>query len=308
MSQTTVINKLGRTSYPERKVALYENLQNLAKSYNVIALCRMTKVRSAQLMAIRKKFKNEIKILTIKNKVAQRAFEQIFQDVKGLEFLNKELEGQCALMFTNLSPFKLNLTFDKNKIFMAAKGGDIAPNELLIPAGNTGINPGPVLSEFKESNVPTKIDQGTIWVSKDTVVAKPGDVISQKLAALLSKLDVKPIEAGVSVNYAIAEGLEFKEKDLKIVVQDYVDELIKSFQEALALSVEAVYFTKESTPLLLVKAKQHGLSLAVEAGYLSAESVELVLAKANAVAGNLSQQLSSKGYSLYNRQIGYRKF
>ena len=300
MSQTTVVNKLGRTSYPERKVALYENLQNLAKSYNVIALCRMTKVRSAQLMAIRKKFKNEIKILTIKNKVAQRAFEQIFQDVKGLEFLNKELEGQCALMFTNLSPFKLNLTFDKNKIFMAAKGGDIAPNELLIPAGNTGINPGPVLSEFKESNVPTKIDQGTIWVSKDTVVAKPGDVISQKLAALLSKLDVKPIEAGVSVNYAIAEGLEFKEKDLKIVVQDYVDELIKSFQEALALSVEAVYFTKESTPLLLVKAKQHGLSLAVEAGYLSAESVELVLAKANAVAGNLSQQLSSKGYSPQN--------
>lgn len=300
MSQTAVINKLGRTSYPKRKVALYENLQNLAKSYNVIALCRMTKVRSAQLMAIRKKFKNEIKILTIKNKVAQRAFEQIFNDVKGLEFLNKELEGQCALMFTNLSPFKLNLTFDKNKIFMAAKGGDIAPNELVIPAGNTGINPGPVLSEFKESNVPTKIDQGTIWVSKDTIVAKPGDVISQKLAALLSKLDVKPIEAGVSVNYAIAEGLEFKEKDLKIVVQDYVDELIKSFQEALSLSVVAVYFTKESTPLLLVKAKQHGLSLAVEAGYLSAESVQLVLGKANAVAGSLSQLLSSKGYSPQN--------
>ena len=53
-------------------------------------------------------------------------------------------------MFTNLNPFKLNLTFDKNKIFLPAKGGDIAPNELVIPAGNTGINPGPVLSEFKE--------------------------------------------------------------------------------------------------------------------------------------------------------------
>ena len=99
---------------------------------------------------------------------------------------------------------------------MAAKGGDIAPNDLVIPAGNTGINPGPVLSEFKESKVPTKIDQGTIWVSKDTVVAKTGDSISQKLAALLSKLDIKPIEAGIAVNYAIAEGLEFKEKDLKI--------------------------------------------------------------------------------------------
>lgn len=260
----------------------------------------MTKVRSAQLMAIRKKFKNEIKILTIKNKVAQRAFEKIFGNVKGLELLNKELEGQCALMFTNISPFKMNLTFDKNKIFMAAKGGDIAPNQLIIPAGNTGLTPGPVLSEFKESSVPTKIDQGTIWVSKDTVVAKPGDVITQKLAALLSKLDVKPIEAGVAVNYAISEGLEFREQDLKIVIQDYVDEIVKSFQEALSLSVEAVYFTKESMPLLLMKAKQHGISLSTESAYITPETVNRVLSKANAIAGNLAEQLSSKGFSTTN--------
>ena len=80
-----------RTSYPERKVKLYDELQGLAKSYNVIALSKMTKVRSAQLMAIRKKFRKDIKIITIKNKVAQRSFEKIFGDVKGLEFLNKEL-------------------------------------------------------------------------------------------------------------------------------------------------------------------------------------------------------------------------
>ena len=151
ISTTTNSSKGNRQSYPEKKTNLYKNLQRLAKSYNVIALSKMTKVRSAQLMAIRKKFRNEIEIITIKNKVAQRSFEKIFNDVKGLEFLNKELEGQCALMFTNLNPFKLNLTFDKNKIFLAAKGGDIAPNELVIFAGNTGINPGPVLSEFKEA-------------------------------------------------------------------------------------------------------------------------------------------------------------
>jgi len=295
MSQTT-IKKGERTSYPEKKLQLYENLQRLAKSYNVIALSKMTKVRSAQLMSIRKKFRSEIKIITIKNKVAQRSFEKIFSDVKGLEFLNKELEGQCALMFTNINPFKLNLTFDKNKIFLAAKGGDIAPNELTIPAGNTGINPGPVLSEFKESKVPTKIDQGTIWVSKDTVVAKKGDLISQKLAALLSKLDIKPIEAGIAVNYAISDGLEFKEKDLKIILEDYIHELVKSYQEALALSVEAVYFNKESLPFILLKAKQHAISLSTESGFLSPDTTELVIAKASAIANNLSRQLESKGY------------
>ncbi|MEJ7640902.1 MAG: 50S ribosomal protein L10 [Candidatus Nitrosocosmicus sp.] len=302
MSQTTaeapIINKLNRSSYPEKKVKLYDDLQNLAKSYNVIALSKMTKVRSAQLMSIRKKFRSEIKILTIKNKVAQRSFEKIFDDVKGLEFLNHELEGQCALMFTNISPFKLNLTFDKNKIFLAAKGGDIAPNELVIPAGNTGINPGPVLSEFKESKVPTKIDQGTIWVSKDTVVAKPGDVISQKLAALLSKLNIKPIEAGIAVNFAISEGLEFKEKDLKIVIEEYVQDLVRSYQEALALSVEAAYFSKETMPLILIKAKQHAISLSSESGYITPDTAELVISKANSIATSLSQQLDSKGYKV----------
>jgi len=59
-------------------VELYNDLQRLAKSYNVIALSKMTKVRSAQLMSIRKKFRNEIKIITIKNKVAQRSFEKNF--------------------------------------------------------------------------------------------------------------------------------------------------------------------------------------------------------------------------------------
>ena len=302
MSQTTAeaptTNKLNRSSYPEKKVKLYDDLQNLARSYNVIALSKMTKVRSAQLMSIRKKFRNDIKILTIKNKVAQRSFEKIFDDVKGLEFLNHELEGQCALMFTNISPFKLNLTFDKNKIFLAAKGGDIAPNELVIPAGNTGINPGPVLSEFKESKVPTKIDQGTIWVSKDTVVAKPGDVISQKLAALLSKLNIKPIEAGIAVNFAISEGLEFKEKDLKIVIEEYVQDLVRSYQEALALSVEAAYFSKETMPLILIKAKQHAVSLSSESGYISPDTAELVISKANSIATSLSQQLDSKGYKV----------
>jgi large subunit ribosomal protein L10 len=295
MSQTTV-KKLQRSNYPQKKVELYDNLQRLAQSYSVIALSKMTKVRSAQLMSIRKKFRNEIKIITIKNKVAQRSFEKIFNDVKGIELLNKELEGQCALMFTNLNPFKLNLTFDKNKIFLAAKGGDIAPNELVIPAGNTGINPGPVLSEFKESKVPTKIDQGTIWVSKDTVVAKTGDVISQKLAALLSKLDIKPIEAGIAVNFAISEGLEFKEKDLKIDLDEHIQELTKSFQNALSLAVESVYINKESLPFILSKAKQHAISLSMESAYLSPDTTELVIAKASSIAGSLSHLLESKGF------------
>jgi large subunit ribosomal protein L10 len=255
----------------------------------------MTKVRATQLMAIRKKFRNDIKIRIIKNKVAIRAFEKV-KGIAGIESLSKQLEGQCALMFTNISPFRLNLIFAQNKVFLAAKGGDIASKDIVVPAGNTGIVPGPVLSEFKVANVQTKIDQGTIWVSKDTVVARPGDVISMPLASLLSKLNVKPIEAGIAVNFAIAEGLLFKEQDLRINLEEYRDELVRSFQQALALATEVGYMTPETVKPLLAKAQQQARSLAAEAGYVSPDTAEFVLPRAQARAQALAGKVKEKGY------------
>src|ERR671910_883846 len=216
-------DKHASTSYPKGKQNLYQQMIELPKSYNVIALSKVNKVRATQLMMIRKKFHKEIVIKVIKNRVTQRAFEKI-ADVKGIDKLSSQLGEQCALMFTNISPFKLNLIFEQNKVFLPAKGGDITKTEILIPAGDTGITPGPVLSEFKEANVATKIDQGTIWVSKDTVIAKPGQIISQKLASLMSKLNIKPIEAGISVIFAISEGFVFNESDLNINLTEYKNE------------------------------------------------------------------------------------
>jgi large subunit ribosomal protein L10 len=275
---------------------MYDELQHLPTEYNVLALSKMTKVRATQLMMIRKKFRNDIKIKVIKDKVATRAFEKV-KSVVGLENLSKQLEGQCALIFTNINPFKLNLIFAQNKVFLPAKGGDIATKEIVVPAGNTGIAPGPVLSEFKAANVPTKIDQGTIWVSKDTLVAKPTDVISTQLASLLSKLDVKPIEAGISVNFAVAEGLVFQDQDLLINLDEYKDELLRSFEQALALATKAGYMTPETVKPLLVKAQHQAMSLASEAGYLTSETADFVLPRAYVQAQAVANKAKEKGYS-----------
>lgn len=285
-----------RKHYPKKKRVMYQELQDLPPKYNVVALSKMTKVRATQLMAIRKKFRNDIKIRIIKNKVAIRAFEKV-KNVAGIENLSKQLEGQCALMFTNISPFKLNLIFAQNKVLLAAKGGDIASKDIVVPAGNTGIAPGPVLSEFKVANVPTKIDQGTIWVARDTVVAKPGDVISVPLASLLSKLNVKPIEAGIAVNFAIAEGLIFKEQDLRINLDEYKEELVRSFQQALALATEVGYMTPETVTPMLVKAQQQARSLAAEAGYVTPETADFVLPRAQAKAQAVASKAKEKGYN-----------
>ena len=285
-----------RKNYPKKKRLLYQELQELPGTCDVIALSKMSKVRATQLMTIRKKFRNEIKIRVIKNRVAQRAFEKL-SNRPGLDYLSKELEGQCALLFTNISPFKLNLIFDKNKVFLPAKGGDIATKDIVIPAGNTGISPGPVLSEFKEANVSTKIDQGTIWVGKDTVVVRSGSIISQKLASLMSKLNIKPIEAGISISFAIAEGLVLKENDLKINLAEYREELARSFHEAVSLAIETSYPTVETITHLLVRAYQNATALATDSGYVSPDSVQFVLVRANANGQIIANQVKKSGYS-----------
>jgi large subunit ribosomal protein L10 len=285
-----------RKHYPKKKRLMYEELQRIPAEFNVIALSKMSKVRAAQLMMIRKKFRNDIQVKIVKNKVAIRAFEKV-KGVAGIENLRNQLEGQCALIFTNINPFKLNLIFAQNKVFLPAKGGDIATKEIFVPSGNTGITPGPVLSEFKTANVPTRIDQGTIWVSKDTLVAKPGDVISTPLASLLSKLNVKPVEAGISVNFAISEGLQFKEEDLRLNLDEYKEELARSFAQALALATEAGYMTPETVTPLLVKAHQQAISLATEAGYLTPETASFVLPRAQMQAQAIANKAKEKGYN-----------
>jgi large subunit ribosomal protein L10 len=286
-----------RTTYPKGKKELYQQMLELPKSYNVIALSKVSKVRSTQWMKRGKKLHKEIIIKVIKNRVTQRAFEKI-SDVQGIDKLSSQLEGQCALMFTNISPFKLNLIFDQNKVFLLAKGGDITKTEIMIPSGDTGITPGPVLSEFKEANVPTKIDQGTIWVSRDTIVAKPADVISTKLASLLSKLNIKPIEAGIVVNYAIADKLVFAEDDLRIDLNEIKNELGRSFNESISLAVESSYFTRESMGYLLSKASRQAQYLALESNYLSKDTAGQIISTEEMKARNLVDKLKNKGYSV----------
>jgi len=282
-----------RTHYPQKKTQMYQQLQELPKKYNVIALVRMEKVRSSQLLPLRKKFKGEVEILSIKDKVAQKALAGL--KIPSVEKMLDKLVGQCVLMFTNMSPFKLNILLGKNKIMLPARGGDVASIDVVIKAGNTGITPGPILTDFKEVGIATKIDQGTIWITKDSIPAKKGGVISAKLATLLSKLDVKPVEAGISLDTAIADGILYAKDEMVIDVEKYRNAFAQAYQEALSLSIEIGYVTKENIIPLLSKASQGAKSLAIEAGYLTDETKEQVLQKAHAQARALAAK--AKNYT-----------
>ena len=280
-----------RTKYPQKKVQMYQQLQELPKKYKVIALVRMEKVRSSQLLPLRKKFKGEVEIISIKDKVAQKALASL--KIPPVEKLADKLVGQCILLFTNMSPFKLNILLSKNKIMLPARGGDKASIEVVIKAGNTGITPGPILTDFKEAGVATKIDQGTIWITKDSTAAKKGDVISVKLATLLSKLDVKPVEAGIVLNSALEENIVYNQEEIVIDVEKYRDAFARAHQEALALSIEIGYVNKENANIILAKAAQHARSLATESGFLTDETKKETIQKANARARALAGKLKN---------------
>jgi len=277
-----------RTKYPKRKTQMYQQLQELPKKYSVMALVRMEKVRASQLLPLRKKFKDEVLIVSIKDRVAKKALEKI--DVPGIKKMIEKLTGQCIFMFTNMSPFKLNVLLSKNKIFLLARAGDTASMDVTIPAKNTGIAPGPILTDFKNAGVPTKIDQGTVWIVKDTTPVKKGGVISDKLATILVKLDIKAVEAGISLAGALEKGIQYTKEELVIDVEKIRAKFAEAHQAAVALSIEAAYITPDNIKQILAKAAQASRSVSVEAGYITDENKEEILQKANAQAQGLASK------------------
>ena len=99
------------------------------------------------------------------------------------------------------------------------------------------MSPGPVISELSDVGLPTKIESGSIWITRDTVVARKGEVISAKLASILSRLGIKPIKAGLTLKAAYEDGLIHPGEVLQINLEKTFEDL-KEAAERIRLAVE----------------------------------------------------------------------
>jgi large subunit ribosomal protein L10 len=153
-----------------------------------------------------------------------------------------------------------------------------------------------MLTEFKEAGIPTKIDQGTIWIAKDSTPVEAGGIINEKLAGLLGKLDIKPVEAGISLYSALEDGLKYSETEMIIDVEKIRNEFAQAHQEAVSLSIEAAYITADNVSQILAKAAQSARSVSVESGFMTDETKEQILQKAEAQAKGVAGQ--AKDYTL----------
>ena len=273
-----------------QKAAQVEEITKLLNEHKAVGIASLQKVRAAQLQEMKKKLKDVANIRVIKNTLMRRAVTEC-KDKPSLEKLEPLLSGSNIFLFTDLNPFRLSLLLEKGRVKTTAKAGDIAAMDVIVPAGNTGQPPGPVISQLNSVGLPTRIEAGSVWINKDTMVTKKGDVINARLASVLSKLGIKPVEVGLILKSVYENGLLIMDDQLHIDLDSFRKNLTEASSDALNLSLNAGYITPDNASLLLLTTYREAFNLALNAGIPTSETIGDLLRKAHAEASNLSAKL-----------------
>lgn len=276
----------------EEKISEVENIKQLVNQHEVIGIANLQKVRAAQLQELKKNLAEQVHMQVIKNTLMKLAIEN-HNEKPELKKLVDHLQGSNVFLFTNLNPFKLALLLEKGKVKTTAKAGDIAAFDVIIPAGNTGQPPGPIISQLNAVGLPTKIESGSVWVSKDTLVVRKGEVISEKLASVLSKLGIKPVEAGLSMKVAYDDGLIITQENLQFDIDKTKETIKTACADAFALSLTITYPTSENSTLLIQIAHTKAYTLSINAGIPTKENIADLIRKAHIEMLSLSSRLST---------------
>lgn len=262
----------------EEKISEVEEIKQLLKSYKYIGIASLQKVRAAQLQELKKSLTGKVYMRVLKNTLTKLAIDNM--ETNNLKKLDDYLEGANLFLFTDVNPFKLALLLERGKVKTIAKSGDISAMDVVIPEGSTGQPPGPIISQLNAVGLPTRIESGSVWVSKDTLVVRKGEPISERLAALLSKLGIKAVEAGLSMKVVLDEGLIITGDQLKVDVEETRKTIEQSHSDAIALTLNIAYPTNENIDMLLQIAQKEAYALALNATVPTKETIEDIIRKA----------------------------
>jgi len=190
-----------------------EEIKKNAKQYKLIGLVDMYGIPAQQVQQIRRNLRGKALIKVTRNTLITHAFNEIGGDVRNL---TKYISGHSAIIFTNDNPFKLYKQLEKTKTKMAAKAGEKAPEDIVIQGGPTSFKPGPIVGELQQAGIPAAIEGGKVRIKETKTVVRKGGVISAKLAAILVKLDIKPMDVGLALQVAYHEGDIFEPSVLAV--------------------------------------------------------------------------------------------
>jgi len=273
-----------------QKAEEVEEIKKLVQRHRALGVASLQKVRAAQLQELKKKLKDIAHVQVIKNTLMKRALTEL-KDRPNIEKLEGSLSGSNIFLFTDLNPFKLALLLEKGRVKTTAKAGDTAAMDVMVPAGNTGLPPGPIISQLGSVGLPTRIEAGSVWVNRDTLVAKKGDIIDARLAGVLSKLGMKPVEVGLILKAIYENGLVITEDQLHLDLDGFRRNIMEAQLNALNLSVNVAYPLSENISLLVQTAHRKAINLALNAAIPTNETIGDLLRKAHLEGLSLSAKL-----------------
>ncbi|MEM0171423.1 MAG: 50S ribosomal protein L10 [Thermoproteota archaeon] len=259
-----------------KKEKRVEELVTLINSYKYVIAIDASSLRTKVINEMRDIFRGRVKFKFEKPSLFMRAAKKTGNKAL-VELAMKYTQGSVLLAFTNEDPFKLSREFVRNALSLPAKAGNIIEEDLVVKPGNTGLPPGPMISELNEVGIPTRIDKGSIWVTKEVVVARAGEKINVKLAAALSKLGLKPIRMYLKPRAALVDDVIVEGTLLVTEPEKIFNELIEANKKYIILAAEISYFTKDTLPLLLAKAHREAQILSLETSIVTEDNIVQLL-------------------------------
>ena len=264
-----------RKAVKEKIAKVKETIEDI-KNYKTVALISLEKLPDSLLQSLRKKIREDGgKVQILKKAVITRVLESNPK----LKDRVSDCERPVAFVLTNWSPYELNKFLKATRKKRAAKAGETAPAEIVVPEGETDLPPGPALSELKAGGVNVQIKGGKIAVAKDSVVAKEGDKITIQKAKALQTLGVMPFETTAKLIFGF-DGEYNYTSDVLDIGDTINGDLQESLREAFNLSVNADYPTSLSADYLLQEAFRQALNTAVNGELYSIVTVDELLLKA----------------------------
>ncbi|KAL3418975.1 ribosomal protein L10 [Phlyctema vagabunda] len=256
------------------KAGYFDKLKGLLEEYSSIFIVTVDNVSSQQMHEIRGALRGEGVVLMGKNTMVRRAVKGFVADSPEYERLLPFVKGNVGFVFTNGDLKTIRDKILSNKVAAPARAGAVAPADVYIPAGNTGMEPGKT-SFFQALGVPTKIARGTIEITTDLKLVEAGTKVGASEATLLNMLNISPFTYGMGISQVYDQGNTFPPSVLDIEEA----QLLKSFSSAIttiaAISLAANFPTLPSVMHSVVNSYKKVLAVAVETAYSWPEIDEL---------------------------------
>jgi large subunit ribosomal protein LP0 len=268
-----------------KKQEYFEKLKSYLEEFNSIFIVNVDNVGSNQMHEIRKALRGDAKILMGKNTMVRRAIRILQTENPDYEKLMPSVRGNVGFVFTNSDLKTIRDKVLTNRVKAPAKAGAMAPIDVFIPAGNTGMEPGKT-SFFQALGVPTKIARGTIEIINEVHLIKKDVRVGASEAALLNMLNISPFTYGLTVVQVYDQGTVFHPSVLDIEEDALIGHFVAGIKNIAAISLQIGYPTVASVPHSIINSYKNllAVSVATEYTFPGSEKIKAYLADPSAFA------------------------